>query len=183
MPIWTAIFASVFLKERINLQKASAIALGLAGVLVIVRPGLTTVNLGQLIMVIAAVGFAGSVVMMKSLTKTDDVVVIIFWMLVIQSLLGALPAAHFWINPTANAWLWIIAVAFAGTYSHYCMTQAMRFADATTVVPMDFLRVPLSALVGWLIYEEQLDVFTIVGVILILAGNLMNLKKTGLRSA
>ena len=72
-------------------------------------------------------------------------------------------------------------IAFCGTYSHYCMTQAMRYADATVVVPMDFLRVPLSAAVGWLVYAERLDLATIVGGVLILTGNLLNLKRSSPR--
>jgi drug/metabolite transporter (DMT)-like permease len=69
-------------------------------------------------------------------------------------------------------------IAFCGTYSHYCMAQAMRYADATVVVPMDFLRVPLSATVGWLIYSERIDAATVIGAALILTGNLLNLKRS-----
>ena len=69
----------------------------------------------------------------------------------------------------------MVVVAFCGTYSHYCFARAMQHADATVVVPMDFLRVPLTALVGWLAYSERLDFFTALGVGLILAGNLLNL--------
>ena len=67
-------------------------------------------------------------------------------------------------------------IAFCGTFSHYCMTRALRYADATLVVPMDFLRVPLSAVVGWFVYTERIDLLTAVGASLILAGNLLNLK-------
>ena len=67
-------------------------------------------------------------------------------------------------------------IAFCGTFSHYCMARAMLHADATIVVPMDFLRVPLTATAGWLIYSERLDAFTVLGAILILSGNLLNLK-------
>ena len=75
----------------------------------------------------------------------------------------------------------IIVIAFCGTFSHYCLTRAMLHADATVVVPMDFLRVPLAALAGWLLYGERLDTLTILGAALILSGNLLNLKGTGAR--
>jgi drug/metabolite transporter (DMT)-like permease len=177
MPIWTAILAALFLGERITLRKSLAIAFGIIGVLVIVRPGVGASNLGHLIMLIAAVGFGISVVMMKSLTRTDAAVVIIFWMLVIQSALGFVPALYVWRWPTPHVWGWLVVVAFCGTYSHYCMTKALRYADATIVVPMDFLRVPLSAAVGWLVYAERLDVYTMIGAAVILAGNLFNLPR------
>jgi drug/metabolite transporter (DMT)-like permease len=175
MPIWTALLAAWFLGERITLRKTLAIALGLVGVVVIVRPGLGGDNAGQLVMVVAAMAFAIAIVLVKSLTRTDPPVVIIFWMLVIQSVLGLIPSLVVWTWPPLAVWPWLVVVAFCGTYSHYCMTQAMRHADATIVVPMDFLRVPLSAAVGWLVYGERLDLLTVVGAAVILGANLLNL--------
>lgn len=178
MPIWTAVFAVLFLSERLNTWKILAIVLGLVGVIIIVNPGSAQISPGQLLMVIVAVGFGMSIVMVKSLTRTDSGVAIVFWMLVIQSIIGLLPALYYWRWPSAHVWPWILVIAFCGTYSHYCMTQAMRYADATVVVPMDFLRVPLSAAVGWLIYSERLDAATIIGAVLILTGNMLNLKRS-----
>lgn len=178
MPIWTALLAVLFLNERLNAWKILAIVLGLIGVIIIVHPGSAQVSSGQLLMVAVAVGFGASIVLVKSLTRTDSGVSIVFWMLVIQSAIGLLPAIYYWQTPSAHLWPWILLIAFCGTYSHYCMAQAMRYADATVVVPMDFLRVPLSATIGWLLYSEQLDAATIVGAALILTGNLLNLKRS-----
>ncbi len=114
--------------------------------------------------------------MMKSLTRTEKTVTIIFWMLVIQSAAGLLPSLYVWRWPSTIAWGWIVVIAFCGTFSHYCMARAMLHADATIVLPMDFLRVPLTATVGWLLYSERLDLFTVLGAVLILTGNLLNLK-------
>jgi drug/metabolite transporter (DMT)-like permease len=176
MPIWTAIFAVTFLGERMGLWKNLAVALGLVGVAIIVRPFDGTINAGQLIALAAAVGFGASLIMVKALTRTDRVVVILFWMMAIQSAMGALPALYEWRTPSMHTWLWILVIAFCGTYSHYCMTHALLHADATVVVPMDFLRVPLAALAGWLIYSERVDVYVAAGAALILTGNLLNLK-------
>jgi len=178
MPVWTALLAVSFLGEKLNVWKILAIVLGLVGVIVIVQPGAAPVSPGQLVMVLAALGFGVAIVMVKSLTRTDSVVVIIFWMLVIQSLIGLIPALYLWHWPSAHVWPWVVVIAFCGTYSHYCFTQAMRYADATVVVPMDFLRVPLSAAVGWLVYSERLDMATIAGAALILTGNLLNLRRS-----
>ena len=176
MPIWTAILAASFLGERITVWKAAAIALGLIGVFVIVRPAAGEVNSGQLIALVAAVALGATVAMMKSLTRTEATVAIVFWMMAIQVVVGALPALHVWVWPSAYGWACAIAVAIGGTFSHFCMARAMLYADATIVLPMDFLRVPLTAAAGWLIYAERLDVFTVLGATLILAGNLLNLK-------
>src|SRR5580704_10522877 len=124
MPIWTAILAASFLGERMTIWKISAIALGLVGVIVIVRPATGQINPGQLIALAAAVGFGISVVMMKSLTRTESTVAIVFWMLVIQSVAGFFPSLYLWKSPSSDVWCWIVVIAFSGTFSHFCMARA-----------------------------------------------------------
>ncbi|TKW78489.1 MAG: DMT family transporter [Bradyrhizobium icense] len=176
MPIWTAIVAAMFLGERITVWKVAAIALGIVGVVMIVRPATGEINTGQLIALAAAVGFGISIAIVKSLTRTEQTVTIVFYMAAVQMVGSLGPGLYAWTWPSATTWGWAILVAFCGTYSHYCMTRAMLYADATVVVPMDFLRVPLTALMGWLLYSERLDAFTVVGAALILTGNLVNLR-------
>ncbi|MGI6853034.1 DMT family transporter [Mesorhizobium sp. 1B3] len=176
-PIWGALLAVAFLGERLNARRIGAILLGLVGVLVIVRPGVQQVDPGHLIMLSGAVTFGISIVMVKSLTRTDNVVRIIFWMLVIQSVIGLIPAIHTWRNPPIELWPWILVISFTGMSSHFCMARALAYADATVVMPMDFLRLPFSAMIGWLLYQEQIGVFTACGAALILGGNLFNLQK------
>ncbi|MCO5161382.1 MAG: DMT family transporter [Mesorhizobium sp.] len=182
MPVWTAIFAGLFLGERIGGLKIASIVLGILGVAVIVRPGLDHVDPGQLIALVMAVGFGISVTMVKGLTRHDSVVKIMFWMLVIQGLIGFVPALWVWRWPSAEAWAWIVVISACGTFSHYCMAKAMTYADATVVIPMDFLRVPLSAALGFLLYSEALDAWTVAGAALILFGNLLNLKAAAPRN-
>jgi drug/metabolite transporter (DMT)-like permease len=176
MPIWIALMAAFFLGERMTVWKITAIVLGLIGVLVIVRPSAGAINVGQLVALAAAFGFGISITVTKSLTRTDTALKIIFWMIVVQSIAGLLPALYVWQWPTPYVWFWLVVIAFCGTFSHFCMARAMLYADATVVVPMDFLRVPLSATLGWLLYAEQLDIFTVFGAVLILGGNLLNLR-------
>jgi drug/metabolite transporter (DMT)-like permease len=183
MPIWTAILAAGFLGERMTVWKIAAILLGLIGVLVIVRPAMGEVNPGQLIALAAAVGFGISIAMVKSLTRTEGTLSIVFWMIIIQSVAGLIPTLVTWTWPSATTWGWIVVIAICGTFCHFCMARAMLYADATIVIPMDFLRVPLTATAGWLIYGERLDALTVLGAALILGGNLLNLKPATARSA
>lgn len=176
-PVWVALLAVVFLGEKMTIARIAAVVLGVAGVLIIVRPGLDHVEIGQVVALVAAIGFAGSIILVKSLIRTESVVSIIFWMLIIQSVIGAIPAAMFWQSPPAAVWPWLVVIAVCGTYSHFCMAHALRHADATTVVPLDFLRVPLTALAAWLVFAERFDVFTVIGAAVILSGNLLNLKR------
>lgn len=176
-PIWTAVLAVTFLGEKMNKARVAAVALGLIGVTVIVRPGAGSFSIGEFIVLGAAVSFGISMVMVKSMTRTESVVQIIFWMLVIQSVLGLLPALYVWQNPPLELWPWIVVIGFSGMSSHFCLARALTYADATLVSPMDFLRVPATALVGWALYSEQLDLFTAAGAALVLAGNLFNLQR------
>ncbi|MFN0186179.1 MAG: DMT family transporter [Aquabacterium sp.] len=178
MPIWTALLATAFLGERVDARKLAAITLGMAGVALIARPdGAGGFGAGHAIALAAALGFAVSVTMVKSLTRTDTATVVMFWMLLIQSVVGLVPALLTWRDPLPQQWGWIALVAICGTFSHYCMARAMAHAEATVVVPMDFLRLPLTALAGWAIYAERLDIATIAGSALILSGNLVNLRR------
>ena len=178
MPIWTAILAVAFLGERMHAGKVWAIALGSLGVWIIVRPSAGAIEPGQLLALAAAVGFAVSVILVKTLTRTESVTRIIFWMLVVQSAIGLLPALLVWRPIPDGLWPWLLLVAFCGTFSHFCMARAMRHVDATVVVPMDFLRVPLTALAGWLFYAERIDLLTALGATLVLAANLLNLRRS-----
>lgn len=175
-PIWTAVLAVTFLGEKMNKARIASVVLGLIGVTVIVRPGVGSVSIGEFIVLGAAVSFGISMVMVKSMTHTESVVRIIFWMLVVQSLLGLAPALYTWTNPPLELWPWIIVIGFSGMSSHFCLARALTYADATLVSPMDFLRVPATALVGWALYSERFDMFTAIGAVLVLAGNLLNLK-------
>lgn len=176
-PVWVALLAVLLLGERMTAARLAAVVLGLVGVVIIVRPGLDHVEVGQVIALLAAIGFAGSFILVKSLTRTESVVSIIFWMVIIQSVIGAVPAAMVWQTPPAAVWPPVVVIAVCGTYSHFCMAHALRHADATTVVPLDFLRVPLTALAAWLVFGERFDVFTVIGAAVILAGNLLNLRR------
>jgi len=176
-PIWAAIMAAMFLGERLTWRKAVAISFGLAGVALVVRPGTAHLNPGHLIVLGAAFVFAISFITTKVLTRSDSATKIIFWMLIIQSIIGLIPALRVWVWPSAAIWPWILVIAFSGTFAHYCMAKALTYGEASVVMPMDYLRVPLSALLGYLLYAEAIDSFTAIGAGLILAGNLFNLRR------
>ena len=176
-PIWSGVLAAVFLGERLNRRKITAIALGLAGVLIIVRPGATQIEFGHLVMIAATLCFGISMTLTRSLTMKDGVVQILFWMLIIQSIIGLVPAVRVWQTPPADLWPALLVVAFTGTFSHFCLTRALSYAEVTVVSPMDFLRLPLAALIGWVLYNEGFDSISIAGAALILVGNLINLRR------
>ncbi len=179
-PMWTALLAAWFLREKLTPSRIGVVILGLIGILVILRPGFASFNPAAGIVLLAAIGFAVMMIMTKSLTGTQSTFSIIFWMAVIQlplSLIGSNPAVFF----DASLYdlrhiLPAIGVGLAGLTSHYCLSNAFRAGDATLVVPMDFMRIPLIAVVGWAFYGEALDIWVLVGALLIIAGVLWNLR-------
>lgn len=176
-PVWAALLAVVFLGERLNQGRATALALGLAGVLLMTRPGLRTLEPGLLIGLAAAVGFAVSLTATKGLTRHDSVLTILFWMLGMQLVIGLIPALWVWRPVSLVDAPWLLVAAVTGISAHWGIAQAFRYADATLVLPMDFLRLPLIALVGAWFYDEALDPWVLAGAALILAGNEYSLRR------
>ena len=176
-PAWVALLAVPLLKERMSVARAGSVVLGFLGVLIIVRPGMESFRPAVLIMLAAAVGFAITLIVTKKLTGTVTTFAILFWMNWMQ-LPMALASSDPWFLGKLDLMHMpaVLAVAVAGLTSHLCLTNAFRAGEATVVVPLDFLRIPLIALAGWLIYDEALDSFVFAGAAVIIAGILWNLR-------
>jgi len=177
MPAWTALLAVWFLHERLTPSRLGVVVLGFIGVLVILRPGITEFQPAAALVLLAAFGYAITMIATKELTKTETTFGIVFWMAVIQfplSLIGSDPSAFLHLD--GRHLLPAIGVGVAGLTSHFCLSNAFRSGDATLVVPLDFMRIPLIAVVGWVFYGEQLDIFVLVGALIIVAGVLWNLR-------
>ena len=96
-------------------------------------------------------------------------------MMAMQLPLGLIPALFDWVTPQVHHWPWLLLVGVTGLSAHYCMVRALALADASLVIPMDLLRLPLIAFIGFLVYNEQVDWYLGVGAGLIVASNMMNL--------
>jgi drug/metabolite transporter (DMT)-like permease len=176
VPLWTAILATVFLGERMSGLRALAVAMGFAGILVILRPGIAIVSPAALAVLGGAMGYAISHIFTKRLSVTETPLTILFYMTVIQLPLGLVPALPGWVWPSLAAWPWVGVVAVTALSAHYCLTRAFQLADATLVVSMDFLRLPLIAVVGFLFYGEPLQIWVFVGALIVFAATWLNLK-------
>jgi drug/metabolite transporter (DMT)-like permease len=175
MPLWTALLAAAFLGERLSASRIAAVVLGLIGIVVIMGPGVASFSAGQAAALAAAMLLGSAIIITKALTRSDSALTIIFYMFLIQTVIGLPLAISVWAWPPQALWPWVVVVGVAGSLSHFCLAKAISLADATVVVPMDFLRVPLSALAGWLLYGEGVTVWLALGSTLILAGNAVNL--------
>jgi drug/metabolite transporter (DMT)-like permease len=183
MPGWTALLAVWLLHERLTPSRIGVVVLGLIGVLVILRPGIASFNPAAFLVLVAAFGYAITMITTKQLTLTETTFGIVFWMAVIQlplSLIGGGDPMVFFHLETRHI-LPALGVGTAGLTSHYCLSNAFRAGDATLVVPLDFMRIPLIAVVGWAFYGEPLDVFVLLGALIIVAGVLWNLRAEAAR--
>jgi drug/metabolite transporter (DMT)-like permease len=190
-PAWVALLAALVLGERMTKSRLGSVILGFIGVLIIVRPGLEGFQPTALIVLLAAFAFAVSLIVTKQLTNRVSTFAIIFWMNVIQ-----LPITIAWplivaakggpslfiFRAGADLIVPALALGVVGISSHFCLTQAFRSGDATVVVPLDFLRIPLIAVIGWIFYGEKLDAFVFAGAGFIICGVLWTLSAESRRA-
>jgi drug/metabolite transporter (DMT)-like permease len=177
MPVWAAVLAMIFLGERLNQGRAVMLVLGVVGVFVMLRPGMAVIQPAALVMLLGAFAYASTMVATKRLAGHDSAFAILFYMAVIQLPLGLVPALPQWAWPGLRDLPWVIALGVVGLSAHYCMTRAFRIADSMVVVPIDFLRLPLIAVVGALLYGEGLEIPIVLGAAVIFAGTFYSIRR------
>ena len=150
--------------------------IGFVGILVVTRPGAATLNPGLVCAALSAIFFALTTISTKKLTQTASIACIVFWLTVMQAVLG-FAAAGLDGQIAAPTWQtapFLVLVGCAGLLAHFCITNALAIAPATVVVPFDFARLPTIAIVGMLLYHEPLDHWTLTGAAIIFAGIFLN---------
>jgi drug/metabolite transporter (DMT)-like permease len=177
MPVWTAILAALILKERLTRNRIVMLVLGLAGVLIILRPGFGLFHPAALVALAASLLYAGNMIATKQLSGTDSPLAVLFWMSVVQTPLSLLAALPGWVSPPISQLPWMILIGVGSYTAHYCMTRAFKLADAMVAVPIDFVRLPLIAVVGALFYDEAFDPWIIAGAAVIFAGTYYSLSR------
>jgi drug/metabolite transporter (DMT)-like permease len=177
MPVWGGLLAVFILGERATVSRMGSIILGFIGVLVILRPGLEAFQPAALAVLAASFGYAVTSIATKKLIPVQHTIAILFWMNAMQTgmaLIGTDPT--FPLRLASTQWMWVAGIAVSGTAAHYCLTNALRAGDAIVVIPLDFLRIPLIALIGWLFYAERIDLAVFVGAGIIVSGLVWNLR-------
>jgi drug/metabolite transporter (DMT)-like permease len=177
LPVFVVILAVMFLGEKATSGRLVVIVFGIIGTMVILRPGLLAFQPAALLVLLATFLYAVFNVLTKKMTATTTTFAMVFWMNLLQ-----LPMALAGSDPLfllkLSAWQIpsFLGVGVAGLAAHYCLTNAFRYGDASLVTPLDFLRIPLIAIVGWWFFNEHIDIWVFVGALIILAGILWNLR-------
>jgi drug/metabolite transporter (DMT)-like permease len=176
-PLWTMVFAALFLGERLTRWKVLAGVLGFTGVLIVVQPGAQPVSIGMVAAATAAIFFAGTAILTKRLTRTETITCILFWLTAIQLVIGLI--ACLWDGdmaiPSAAMLPWLLVIGLGGLTAHFCLTTALSVAPASIVMPMDFARLPAIAVVGVVLYAEPLQWGVLLGAALIFGANYLNI--------
>ena len=176
-PLWVIVLSPLILGERLTAMRALAAVMGFVGILIVARPDMDGINSGVITAASCAIFFALTIMLTKRLTRTQTITCILFYLTTMQLVLGVIAAGYdgdiAW--PSAAALPYVILIGAAGLMAHFCMTNALVIAPATVVVPIDFIRLPVIAVIGMLLYSEPLDVWVFAGAVIIFAGNYMNI--------
>ena len=176
-PIWVILLSPLLLGERITLIRAAAALMGFIGVLVVTRPDMAGINTGVIMAASLAIFFAFTIIFTKRLTRTQSITCILFYLTVLQLGFGLITAGYDGdiALPNAETLPWLVLIGVAGLLGHFCITNALAIAPATVVVPIDFIRLPIIAIIGMLAYGEALDLWVLLGAGIIFAGNYLNI--------
>jgi drug/metabolite transporter (DMT)-like permease len=174
-PLWTALMAPLLLGERLTALRTAAISLGFSGALVVIRPHSAEISVGTMFALFAAIGFSVHYVITKKLMRRDPALTVIFYMVVFQAALATLLLTAGQRVPDAATAGWILVIAVCGLTAHFSIARAFALADAIIVTPMDFLRLPLIALVGVALYAEPLDSWVLAGGAMVVLANFINI--------
>ena len=176
-PIWVILLSPLLLGERITLIRAAAALMGFIGVLVVTRPDMAGINTGVIMAASSAIFFAFTIIFTKRLTRTQSITCILFYLTVLQLGFGLITAGYDGdiALPNAETLPWLVLIGVAGLLGHFCIANALAIAPATVVVPIDFARLPVIAIIGMLAYGEALDLWILLGAGIIFAGNYLNI--------
>ena len=162
-PIFATVLAALILGETVRLRRWTAVAVGFAGTLIVLRPGLAEVSPGQLLVLISSVVWAFALMIIKTLGRRDSSITIITYMSLLQLPMSLVAALFVWTWPGAEMIPWLFAVGLLGGGAQWLMTEALRQADTSVVMPVDFCKLPWTAFLAYMAFAQVPDAFTWIG--------------------
>jgi drug/metabolite transporter (DMT)-like permease len=168
-PIFVTIGAALFLGEDVRLRRWIAVAVGFAGAMIIVRPGIGDLGIGAIVILISTPIFSASNLISKALARTESAATIVVWQNITIVLFAAPVALWFWQTPNWTDLLWFVAAGLCGTLGHMCQQSGYQLADITLLQPIGFLSLLWNTLLGYFLFLQQPDVWTFVGAAVIFA--------------
>ncbi len=162
-PIFATVFAVLFMGEKIHLRRIAALIIGFAGAMIALRPGLKEIGEGQIYMLVASIIWAGALLMIRELGKTESALTQSVYMGLLMTPVSALLAAFVWVTPSWFEVMLLLAVGTTATLGQLLYAQAFRMAEMGAVLPLDFSKLFWSAFIGWLVFADIPDLYTVIG--------------------
>jgi len=177
-PLFIVFLAPIFLGELLTREKLFAAAVGFLGILLVARPDLNIISWALIAAFLLPICFAATAIATKLLTRDFSLTCILFWLVIMQTIFSLICAGYdFKIDiPSKNDAPFLLIVSVTGLTAHLCMTKAFSLAPVSVVMPIDFVRLPLISLVGFLFYEEMLTWYIVIGSVLVFVGNYINIR-------
>jgi drug/metabolite transporter (DMT)-like permease len=170
-PLFATILAALVLGETVRRRRWSATLVGFLGVLIVLRPGMNGIGIGEMLALAGAFLTALVIIVVKQMSRTEPSNAIVAYMVLLLTPMALVVALPFWSWPTLADWPFVIGMGLAGTIGHVCWTRAISMADASVVVPFDYLRLIFTIIIGILAFAEQPDRYTLLGsAIIVMAG-------------
>ena len=168
IPLWSILFAALFLGEKVRLRRSIATAVGFAGVLIMVKPQ-AGIEPAALVALLAAILATGAITTMKSLTRTEPTERIVFYFLFYGTVLLGLPAIYVFQMPNLAEWGWLALLGLVGSSGQYFLTRAYGAGEMTVIAPFDYTRIIIAGLLGYFVFNELPDIWAFVGATVIMA--------------
>lgn len=158
-PIFAALLSMAFLGERFRARRWAALIIGFGGTLVILRPGFQAIDPGSILVLISAVLWGITMIVIKVLTRTESSMTITGYMNLLLTVLSLGPALYVWQTPQPGTWVWLLLIGILGTLAQVALAQALKEADAGVVMPFDFLKLLWISVLGFVFFAEAPDFF------------------------
>ncbi|MEO9650710.1 MAG: DMT family transporter [Roseobacter sp.] len=162
-PIYVSIGAALFLGEKMAFRRIAAIVVALIGALVILRPGFREVSSGHVAMLFTAVAFGGSYLSAKVMSGEVKASVVVAMLSIFVTVVLTPFALANWVTPTLHDLGFLFCIACFATAGHYTMTLAFAAAPITVTQPVTFTQLVWAVLLGYFVFEEQVDIWVLVG--------------------
>lgn len=173
-PIFAAVFAIYFLKEKIKPLQWIFFTMAFAGVLILKGFDTGLDGYGLILIFISAI-FSGLVyIVISKIGKGDHPVVVVNYFMVISTLVGGVLSINNWINPQGMEWLMLLGLGCFGYFGQVYMTKAFQIASTNQVAPLKYLEVVFTLLLGVLLFSEVYTLFSLLGIALIICGLILN---------
>jgi drug/metabolite transporter (DMT)-like permease len=170
VPFIVTILAVIFLKEKIHLYRISALFIGFIGMLVILRPGIIDVSIGIQMALLSSFIWAIVIIITKKLTESDSAITILTYQYTFMTFLSFVLVLFFWSIPSLSSLIYIFLAACSGTILHIALNHAYKLVDVSMTQPFSFLGLVVASLYGYFLFDENPDMFTWIGSLIIFIG-------------